>query len=131
MEEKMKIGGNIRKWRNLKGIKQKDLASALKISEAAMSNLENNLTDITLGQIESLTRLLNISMDQLFTDPQDSIGPVGEYRPVAPQTETVRERDLVYAVIRSMEMKDQQLRDIVDNVLQTMNKMTGSLRPGG
>ena len=33
---KFKIGSNIRKWRNIKGIKQKDLAFALQISEAAV-----------------------------------------------------------------------------------------------
>ena len=37
-EYKLKIGGNVRKWRNLKSIKQKQLASYLKLSEAAVKN---------------------------------------------------------------------------------------------
>ena len=40
-EYKLKIGSNVRKWRNLKSIKQKELASSLNLSEAAISNIDN------------------------------------------------------------------------------------------
>jgi transcriptional regulator with XRE-family HTH domain len=49
--ERLKIGNNIRKWRGIKGIKQKDSAASMKLSEAAISNFENDLSDITLSQM--------------------------------------------------------------------------------
>src|SRR6186713_2207220 len=72
-EYKIKIGANIRKWRTLRGIKQKELAMALCLSEGAISNIENNITDVTLSQLEDISIGLGISVEQLFTDPQDSI----------------------------------------------------------
>ena len=52
--ERIKIGTNIRKWRGIKDMKQKDLASALRMSEAAISNIENDLTDVTLSSSKIL-----------------------------------------------------------------------------
>ena len=123
MEHTHRIGAHIRKWRNLKAVKQKDLAAALKISEAAMSNIENNITDITLGQLEDVSRALNLSLDQLFTDPQESIAPPAEYKSPLQKTSVVEEKELLYAVIRSLELKDQQLQTIMQNVLQAMTTL--------
>ena len=64
--ERLKIGSNIRKWRTLKDIKQKDLAESLKLSEAAISNLENDLTDITLSQLEDISLAIDIPVETLF-----------------------------------------------------------------
>ena len=47
----LKIGINIRKWRELKGIKQEQLANQLGITKAALSNIENDKTDISLHRI--------------------------------------------------------------------------------
>ncbi|MEO7528559.1 MAG: helix-turn-helix transcriptional regulator [Chitinophagaceae bacterium] len=118
---KLKIGGNIRKWRNLKGIKQKELAVILELSEAAISNIENNNTDITLSQLEDISTGLNISVEQLFCDPQENFS--------ASLTSNVQdnkyqqsflEKDLLNAMIKSMQQKDEQLQVIMQNVLHTM-----------
>ena len=66
--ERLRIGSNIRKWRNIKEVKQKDLASALKMSEAAISNMENDLTDLTLSQLEDISVTLDIEIEKLFFD---------------------------------------------------------------
>src|SRR4051794_33980710 len=68
---KFRIGSNIRKWRNLKEIKQKDLAVALQLSEAAVSNIENDITNLTVGQLEDISVALNVSIEQLLSDPQE------------------------------------------------------------
>lgn len=123
-EYKIKIGGNIRKWRNLKGIKQKELATALDLSEAAISNIENNVTDITLSQLEDISVGLDISVEQLFNDPQETY--------TVPSNATVRsdrqyqpafDKELVNAVIISMQKKDEQLQVIMQNVLHTMTTL--------
>jgi len=67
---KFKIGGNVRKWRILQGIKQKDLASKLNLSEAAVSNIENDISVPTLHHVEDIASALGISISILLMDPQ-------------------------------------------------------------
>ena len=45
---KMKIGENVRKWRDIKGLKQQELARMLNITPPALSHIENNITGLTL-----------------------------------------------------------------------------------
>ncbi len=119
-EYKVKIGGNIRKWRNLKGIKQKELASILKLSEAAISNMENDLTDLTLSQLEDISLALDIPVEQLFSDPQETFTiPLSPVNGNGKQSH-IFEKELLNAVISSMQKKDEQLQTIMQNVLHTM-----------
>lgn len=118
---KIKIGGNIRKWRNLKGIKQKQLAHALELSEAAISNIENNLTDVTLSQLEDISVGLDVPVEQLFCDPQEAY--TGGFKQAGPTAVTSPdlEKELLNAVIHSMQRKDEQLQAMMQNVLHTMS----------
>jgi transcriptional regulator with XRE-family HTH domain len=43
------------------------------MSEAAVSNLENDLTDITLSQLEDIAIVLDIEVEHLFSDPQEMV----------------------------------------------------------
>ena len=65
------IGQNIRKWRELKGIKQELLALDIGITKAALSNIENNKTDINLHRIEDIANSLDLETMKLFCDPLD------------------------------------------------------------
>ena len=67
----LKIGINIRKWRELKGIKQEQLANQLGITKAALSNIENDKTDISLHRIEDIARCLDLEVMRLFNNPLD------------------------------------------------------------
>ncbi len=119
--ERMRIGSTIRKWRNIKEIKQKDLAAALRMSEAAISNIENDLTDVTLSQIEDIAVTLDITIEKLFSDPQDALS-INTYSNNDPKNQTVMERELIYALIGSIEKKDEQLKEVFNNVMYTMKK---------
>ena len=44
-EGNLKIGENIRIWRDLKGIKQEELAHKIGVSPTTMSKIENNEED--------------------------------------------------------------------------------------
>ena len=123
-EYKLKIGANIRKWRNLKGIKQKELATALNLSEAAISNIENNITDVTLSQLEDISLGLDISIEKLFTDPQETINlPLRSITTNDKPLQNLPETDLMSAVISSLQKKDEQLHTIMQNVLHTMTAL--------
>ncbi len=71
----LNIGINVRKWRELKGIKQELLASKLGITKAALSNIENNKVDISLHRIEDIANCLEIDAMRLFVNPLDLILP--------------------------------------------------------
>jgi transcriptional regulator with XRE-family HTH domain len=65
----IEIGEKIRKWRNLKGIKQNDFARLLNVSASTLSNYENNKTPITTGQALIIAYHLKIPFKHLTKDP--------------------------------------------------------------
>lgn len=119
---KFKIGSYIRKWRNIKDIKQKDLAVALQISEAAVSNIENDISNITVGQLEDISIALNISIEQLLSDPETKfrIPPSTGYVTTENEDQRLLDKELLTAIISSMEKKDQQLQSLMQHFLHTM-----------
>jgi transcriptional regulator with XRE-family HTH domain len=129
-EYKLKIGGNIRKWRNLKGIKQKELALSLELSEAAISNIENNITDVTLSQLEDISLGLDIPVEQLFTDPQQTAASFPHAVKSDKYFQPLIEKELLNAVINSMQKKDEQLQAIMQNVLHTMTTLGAAIGGG-
>lgn len=123
-DNRLKIGANIRKWRNIKEMKQKDLASALQLSEAAISNIENDLTDVSLRQLEDISSALNIPVEKLFSDPQDSF-VLNESMPLyqAERNQSFMDKELLNAMLNSLQKKDEQLQSIMQNVLHTMSAL--------
>lgn len=67
--ELFQVGCNIRKWRQIRGIKQECLADELEISKVAMSKIETGKTDIPLRRLFSIARALGVKIQLLFTDP--------------------------------------------------------------
>ena len=67
------IGQNIRKWRLLKEIKQEQLAAKLGITKGALSNIENNKTNISLQRIDEIAIILGLESMKLFVNPIDLI----------------------------------------------------------
>jgi transcriptional regulator with XRE-family HTH domain len=122
-EYKMKIGANVRKWRDLRGLKQKDLAEMVNLKEGAISNIENDITVPTIHQIEDLADALEINFFQLFSDPisnintfndsPHSIGSIGNQ-----QNQT--DREVLQIMLERMDKKDEQtqtfMKDIVNSI---------------
>jgi transcriptional regulator with XRE-family HTH domain len=69
-EYKMKVGENIRTWRELKGLKQEDLASKLNISPTALSNIETGISKPNTERLEDIAEALEIEVGQLLVNPQ-------------------------------------------------------------
>ena len=75
LQNHLKIGSNIRKWRRLKDIEAKNFAQMLGITTGALSNIENNITNLTLSRISEIAELLNIAPEKLFVDPLSLLPP--------------------------------------------------------
>jgi transcriptional regulator with XRE-family HTH domain len=119
---KIRIGANVRKWRSLKSIKQKDLAGALNLSEAAVSNIENDVTNVNLRQLEDIAQALSVSVEQLLNDPEETYTYPGSVRYGVP---ALFEKELMEAIIQSLQKKDEQIKAILETVLQ---RMTADMR---
>jgi|SRR6478609_2060660 len=67
------ISINIKRWREFKGIKQEELAKKLKITAAALSNIENGKIDITISRIQQIAEALQLNFEFLLSSPQEVI----------------------------------------------------------
>jgi transcriptional regulator with XRE-family HTH domain len=121
-EYKMKIGANVRKWRDLKGLKQKELAERLHLSEGALSNIENDVTVPTIHQIEDIADALEINFFQLFTDPQQSIvindSPHSISNIGTQQNQT--DKEALQILVNHIEKKDEQNQTFMKEVLSSI-----------
>ena len=122
---RFRIGSHIRKWRNIKDIKQKDLANSLNLSEAAVSNIENDITNITVTQLEDISIALNVSIEQLLSDPQEKFRSPYIYAGASTGKDQQHypDNELLNAVIASMEKKDQQLQTIMQHFIHIMTEL--------
>ncbi len=61
-----KLGENLRKWREKKDMSQVDLATALGVDRAYISNIENGRMNPTLSTLEKIAGALGISSSELL-----------------------------------------------------------------
>jgi transcriptional regulator with XRE-family HTH domain len=119
--DRLKIGSNIRKWRGIKQIKQKDLAHALHLSEAAISNIENDLTDVSLSQLEDISIALQLELEQLFMDPELIMQQ--HLKPTLRETEqrVTLEPEWYYSLIGNLQKKDEEIKHVLDEVINKLS----------
>lgn len=66
------VGKNIRKYRKLKGLKQRELAEKCSLSEGFISDIESNtFRTISLNTLYLISRVLDIHIMLLFQDLED------------------------------------------------------------
>jgi transcriptional regulator with XRE-family HTH domain len=121
--DRLRIGSTIRKWRGIKQIKQKDLAQALQLSEAAISNIENDLTDISLSQLEDIAITLQLELEQLFVDPE--IIMQLHLKPTIRESEQkmMLDPEWYYSLIGNIQKKDEHIKHILDEVINKLNRI--------
>ena len=64
------VGERIRYFRNLRGWSQETLALRAEINPAFLGHLERGLKSPTIKTLEKIVRALDISLAELFADPQ-------------------------------------------------------------
>ena len=66
MSSGIKLGQNLRKLRLKKDMSQVDLATALSVDRAYISNIENGRMNPTLSTLEKISKALGISSSELL-----------------------------------------------------------------
>ena len=66
MQSGKKLGENLRKLRLKKNLSQGDLAKALDVDRAYISNIENGRMNPTLSTLEKIAKALGISSSELL-----------------------------------------------------------------
>jgi transcriptional regulator with XRE-family HTH domain len=97
---KMKIGENVRKWRDIKGLKQQELARMLNITPPALSHIENNITELILQRIEEIADVLGILPAQLLENPHAIIS-INTVTKASPYNDA--DKDLLKRIVVLME----------------------------
>jgi transcriptional regulator with XRE-family HTH domain len=90
----MTIGDKIRKVREIKGLKQENIATALGMSVTAYGNLERGETAVTVARLEEIAKVLEVDamdimgfsdhiVNQHFNNAAGSVGVGYNYGPIA------------------------------------------------
>lgn len=62
----MGIGSNIRKTREVKGIKQQEIADLINMHRSNYSKIENEQRDISVSALNKVAQFFNVTIDQLI-----------------------------------------------------------------
>jgi transcriptional regulator with XRE-family HTH domain len=66
----MQIGEKIRKIRELKGLKQENIATALGMSVTAYGNLERGDTNLTYEKLEEIAKAMEVTVQDIMNIPE-------------------------------------------------------------
>jgi transcriptional regulator with XRE-family HTH domain len=66
----MQIGEKIRKIRELKGLKQENIATALSMSVTAYGNLERGDTQLTYEKLEEIAKAMEVTVQDIMNIPE-------------------------------------------------------------
>ena len=69
----MNIGDNIKRIRELRGLKQSELAEILNISDKTVSSWEINRTEPKMGMIEKICQALNCKKSDIIGDDDPAV----------------------------------------------------------
>ncbi|MDX2304646.1 MAG: LexA family transcriptional regulator [Microscillaceae bacterium] len=81
MNQGDKIGEKIENLRIQKGLSQEELAERLEISQGHLSNIVKGKKNLTLGLVDNLKEIFDVSLDWLLYDPSDSTSERNRKRP--------------------------------------------------
>lgn len=110
------IGENLRKWRHIKNIKQKELAKRMNLSEAAISNLENDVTVPTIHQVEDIANALEIKFLDLFKDPLNH----KENHQIVIDNKNYTDKEVLQIMLEKLDKKDEQMQLFIQELINSL-----------
>lgn len=64
--QKLNIGENIKKFRELKNLTREEVADRLDLSVSAYGKIERNETDVTVSRIQQIAEILQVEISQIL-----------------------------------------------------------------
>jgi transcriptional regulator with XRE-family HTH domain len=112
----MKIGDKIKRIRDIKGLKQEDIAALLKITPQSYSKVERNETKLDTDRLEEIAKIFNMTVDEIqqFDDKNLFVNNLQECK-----------ESITINNITNHYNSDQT---IIDSLLQQHKEMTASLK---
>jgi transcriptional regulator with XRE-family HTH domain len=103
----MNIGDNIKKWRELRNLKQSELAELLGVSDKTISSWEINRTEPKMGMVEKISSALNCRKTDIIgiddeTEPDDHYYLNDETRQIAQEAFENPELRTLFKVARDI-----------------------------
>lgn len=100
-DSKAKIAENIKKYRKIAGINQKELAKALGVSPPAVSNWESGANSIEIDTLVRVCRILKVSVNDMlgFSESEFSISPQEEELVKAFRRCTRERKDIILELV--------------------------------
>ena len=94
----MTIGSNIKELRTKKGMTQKELADALYVTSQAVSRWENNDVEPSIDTLNSMTAVLDCTLDELFGKEPKEPEKIIEEKVVVQEKVVVKEGEPILAI---------------------------------
>ena len=89
------FGDNIRIYRELKGLRQEDLAFALGYkTKGSINKIENNVTQLPQNKIKQCADILGVPVAKLFSDAEPTVEEYGRFMEYLPYLAHAEESDL-------------------------------------
>ncbi|MEM1406303.1 MAG: helix-turn-helix transcriptional regulator [Bacteroidota bacterium] len=104
----MGIGTNIKKLREQKGLLQKQVAEELGIGNSNYSKIENGIREITVKELQKLSKLFDMSIDQIVNFDGD-----------IPEEVTLQDKSNMEQ-LNLINQLDEEDRDTVFKIIDTM-----------
>lgn len=126
----MSIGDNIKKWREIRNLKQSDLAELVGVSDKTVSSWEINRTEPKMGMVEKISSALNckktdiIGIDESSETSSDRYYLNDETAQAAQEIFENKELRALFDVQRDMDVDD--LRALHNMALALKRKERGN-----
>jgi transcriptional regulator with XRE-family HTH domain len=113
----MNLGEKIKKIRDLKGIKQEELARCLNITPQAYSKIERNETKLDMERLEQIAKILEVSVEDIkqFDERNVFVNSLRECENSSQSTgNTVNNYYYGHEAVPKLEVTIQTLEKIID-----------------
>ena len=103
------IGQNIRRYRQSLGMKQKDLAELIHVSDQHISHIENAHTKLSLGTLVAISNALEVDCNTLLGSTLARAKDTADRQKLLHLTERMDEKKLGLAIELCRALKDYEL----------------------
>jgi transcriptional regulator with XRE-family HTH domain len=122
-----KIGGNLRKIREIKGIKQESMAKELGITTNGYGKIERGESAINIDRLEQIATILGISALDIMQFDESIIFNINTMSNSAPKgivnnySLTAKERELLMSQIKSLNEIIERQNKMIDLLMKKIN----------